>query len=107
MAISNSRMTIASILGAIQTTANTVSSTLDAANHGVGMLNTMVTSAATRQKKRAIADDYNFEQTLIEDKAKELTESRLQVLAYCAQSTEHNTQYQAAYKELQSLFAKP
>ena len=105
MSIANSRMTFASILGAVQTSANTITNTLQAANQGVGMLNKLVSDASHRQEVRSKLDNAIFAKTLHQEKAQELTESRLQVLQYCKQSTEHQTQYQSAFDELSAVMS--
>lgn len=101
--IANSRMTFGAILGAVQTSATTLTSSLDAANSAVGMLNKFVTDAANRQNVRSKLDNAIFEKTLHQEKAQELTESRLQVLNYCKQSAEHEQHYQSAFNELAEL----
>lgn len=88
-AAANSRVTFAAILGTVQTTANTISNTLQAANAGVGMLNKLVSDAAHRQDVRSKLDSAIFEKTLHQEKAQELTDSRLRVLEYTKQSAEH------------------
>ena len=52
MQVANTRMTLASILGTVQTTASTVSSTMNAVNDAVGMLNKTVSTAAKKQDTR-------------------------------------------------------
>lgn len=101
--IANSRMTFGAILGAVQTSATTITASLDAANAAVGMLNKFVTDAADRQQVRSKLDGAIYEKTLLQEKAQQLTESRLQVLNYCKQSAEHEQQYQAAFDELGEL----
>lgn len=103
MTIANSRMTFGSILGAVQTSAVTITSTLDAANKAVGMLNKVVADASERQATRSILDNAIFKKTLHQEKAQELAESRIAALQYAKQSAEHGTQYQSAYDELAAL----
>lgn len=103
MTIANSRMTFGSILGAVQTSAVTITSTLDAANNAVGMLNRYVSDAAKRQDVRSKLDNAIFEKTLHQEKAQELAESRLAVLQYTKTSKDHEQHYQSAYDELATL----
>lgn len=105
MSVANSRMTIGSILAAVQTTANTVTSTLDAANQGIGMLNRYVATAAAKQKIREEEDLVIFELTYQEEKARELAESRRSIREFRNQSTDHQVMYDAAYEELAKLRA--
>lgn len=103
MTVANSRMTFASVLGAVQTSANTITSTLNAVNAAVGMANKFVSDAAERQGVRSTLDNAIFTKTLHQEKAQELTESRLAVLQYTKQSAQHAEHYTTAYNELASL----
>lgn len=105
MTVANSRMTLGSVLAAVQTSANTVSNTLNAANSAIGMVNTFVESAASNQKLRAKADSLNFKHRLIEEKAMETTEARIAIDTYCAQSATHKSHYQSAYDELTTFMS--
>lgn len=100
MSVANSRMTLGSVLAAVQTSANTVSNTLNAANSAIGMVNTFVESAASNQKLRAKADSLNFKHRLIEEKAMETTLARLEINTFVAQSAAHKDLYQSAHDEL-------
>lgn len=103
MATANTRLTFGAILGTVQTTANTVSNTLDAANKGVGMLNKLVSDAAARQDTRSKLDSAIFSATLHQEKAKELAESRRSIDEYIAQSARHKELYESAYNELADI----
>lgn len=105
MTVANSRMTLGSVLAAVQTSANTVSNTLNAANSAIGMVNTFVESAASNQKLRAKADSLNFKHRLIEEKAMETTEARIAIDTYCKQSAVHLSHYQSAYDELSKFMS--
>lgn len=102
----STRITFGAILGAVQTTASTFTNTLQAANAGVGMLNKFVADAAEKQAVRSVLDNAIFSKTLHQEKAKELTESRLEVISYCKQSSDHKTQYESAFNELADLLPK-
>lgn len=102
-ATANSRMTLAAVLGTIQTTAHTVTNTLDAANKSVGMLNKLVSDAAGRQEVRSKLDNAIFEKTLHQEKAQELTESRRRIDDYIKQSPRHKELYEAAFNELGTI----
>lgn len=102
-ATANSRMTLAAILGTVQTTAHTITSTLDAANKGVGMLNKLVSDASSRQNVRSELDNHIFQATLHQEKAQELTESRRRVDDYINQSARHKELYSAAFDELATV----
>ena len=100
MSAANSRMTIASVLAAVQTTANTATGALNAVNSAVGMANKFVTDAAHRQDVRSKLDNAIFTKTLHQEKAQELAASRLAIEDFAKQSKEHAAQYQSAYDEL-------
>lgn len=101
--IATSRATVGSIFGAVTQAATTVSSTFDAANKAVGMLNTTITDAAERQQIRSKLDMAIFEKTLHQDKAKELAESRVELKKYMSTSTDHAECYQKAFEELEEF----
>lgn len=99
----SSRMTLAALMGTVQTTALTITNTLDAANKGVGMLNKLVTDASGRQEVRSKLDNKIFEATLHQEKAMELTESRRRIDDYIVKSPRHKELYQAAFDELAAV----
>lgn len=103
MSVANSRMTFGAVLATVQTTANTVTNTLQAANSAVGMLNKFVSDAATRQDVRSKLDNAIFEKTLHQEKAQQLSLSRMQVLEFCKQSPAHESTFKAAYDELADI----
>lgn len=105
-AAANSRMTFAAVLGTIQTTANTVTATVDAANKGIGMLNKLVSDASARQAARSDYDMAIFVKTLHQEKTQELTESRLRIDQYIQQSPRHAELYAAAFNELATIAEK-
>lgn len=100
MSITNSRMTVGSLLATVQTTAETVTSTMQAVNAAVGMANKFVSDAAHRQKIRSTLDLAIFEDTLHQQKAAELAEIQLQSIQWMSQSAEHKTQYELAFTRL-------
>jgi hypothetical protein len=104
--MSTSRMTLGAVLGTVQTTANTVTATLEAANAAVGMLNTFVTGAAENQRIRAIADQETFIEDLIREKSYEEAQSGLKVEKFIAQSASHKTHYASAYEKFTGLLRK-
>lgn len=100
---SNGRQALGAIMGTVQTTANTISNTIGAANSAIGMLNKSVSDAAERQAIRSTLDNAIFTKTLHQEKAKELTESRLQVKQFMAQSEDHASMYQKSFEELEAI----
>lgn len=104
--MSTSRMTLGAVLSTVQSTANTLTNTLDAANSAVGMLNTFVNSAAENQRIRAIADKETFIEDLIREKSFEEAQSGLKVEKFIAQSSAHRTHYQGAYDKFTELLRR-
>lgn len=108
MQAANTRMTLASILGTVQTTATTLSSTMDAVNSAVGMLNKTVTDAAHRQTVRSKLDNAIFEKTLHQEKAVELHQSRMVVKNYVSKLEEDDQKsFETAYNELSQVLGHP
>ena len=101
--MSTARLTLGSILSTVNTTATTVTSTLDAAGKAIGMLNNYVDNAAQHQKARIAVDNEDFIESLIREKAQERTESTLRVQKYISQSPEHAKAYQEAYETYSKL----
>ena len=103
MSAANSRMTVGSILAAVQTTANTATGALNAVNSAVGMANKYVTDAAHRQNIRSKLDNDIFENNLLLEKTQELATARLAAEDFAKQSPAHAAHYQAAYNELAAI----
>lgn len=99
----NSRMTLGAVLGTVTTAANTLSSTFDAANKGIGMLNTFVSDAADNQRLRSIANKERFTEQLIEDMAMEDTVRALKIDDFVSQSTQHKSHFEERYSVYESL----
>lgn len=93
----STRLTFGALLNTVQATANTVTSTLDAANTGVGMLTSFVTAAADNQRIRQVADKEVFIETLIQEKSFEQAQAKLKVQKFCLQSADHAQFYEASY----------
>lgn len=98
----NARMTLGAALGTITTAANTLSSTFDAANKGIGMLNTLVSDAAENQKLRSKANRERFVTQLIEDSAMEDTLRARKIDDFCedADNKRHFEERYAVYESL-------
>lgn len=87
--MATSRLTFGAILSTVQTTAATLTSTLEAANQGVGMLTAFVEEAAHNQKSRQIANRESFIVNLINEKTIEDSQALLTVDKFIAQSDRH------------------
>jgi hypothetical protein len=99
----STRLTFGALLNTVQATANTVTSTLDAANTGVGMLTSFVTAAADNQRIRQVADKEVFIETLIQEKSFEQAQAKLKVQKFCLQSADHAQFYEQSYNTFTSL----
>lgn len=99
----NTRMTFGSILSTVQTTANTVTATLDTANTAVGMLTAYVEEAAANQKSRQVANRESFIANLINEKAIEDSQAALVVDKFIAQSDRHRELFKAKYDTYTTL----
>lgn len=101
--MSSSRLTFSAMLSTVQTTANTVTATLEAANQAVGMLTAYVGEASANQKLRQVADREVFLENLITEKSEERALSRLKVEKFIAQSAKHHQHYEEAYETFSKL----
>lgn len=101
--MSTSRITFGAVLSTIQSSANTVTNSLDAVNTAIGMATAFVTSAADNQRIRTIADKETFIEDLIREKAFEQSASSLKVTKFMAQSAEHAEFYTSAYNKYATL----
>lgn len=107
MTIANSRMTLGAILGSVATAADTVTSTFDALNKGIGMGNRLISDAAYRQSLRSVVDQHTFKTTLIREKAQEETLAKLKVLEFINKSADNAKFYEESFNELDALLNKP
>lgn len=101
--MSSSRLTFGAMLSTVQTTANTVTATLDAANQAVGMLTAYVSEASANQKIRQVADREVFIENLIMEKSEERALANLKVEKFIAQSAQHRKHYGEAYEKFTEL----
>lgn len=100
--IASTRMTIGSVLGAVQTAAITVSGTLDAAGSAIGMLNATVSKAAKEQSIRHAIDVNEFKSRLVQEVAMQRSQRERQVLEFC-QDEQNAKLYKSAHDELTEL----
>lgn len=105
--MSTSRMTFGAILSTVQTTANTLTNTLAAANTGVGMLTSFVEEAAQDQQLRNVANREVFLEDLIREKTQERATANIAVEKFIGQSPAHAKHYESAYTMFSQLLRKP
>jgi len=103
--MATARVTLGSVLATVQTSANTVTNVLGAANSSVGMLNRFITDAADKQNVRSKVDMAMFKEQLTRDKAEEEAVSELRVIDFCKQSQNHASAYQKSYDRLSAIIA--
>lgn len=103
MSIATTRMTVGSLLGAVNEAATAVSSTFTAATRGIGMLNTYVTEAAENQRERTIVNRDQFRHRLIEEASMQEAQRRVAVLDFINTSDVNKELYSSAYSRLSKL----
>jgi hypothetical protein len=103
----NTRMTLGALLGSITTAANTITSTFDAANKGIGMLNRTVSDASDRQNLRSKVDAHTYKTTLIREKAQEETLANLKIAEFINTSPQHELFYKDSFNTLTELLSNP
>lgn len=104
--MATARMSIGSIFGTIGQTANTLTTSLEAVNAGIGMANQAIQSMAIQQKVRAELGDESFEEMVLVEKSKELADVTLGAAKFRSQSEQHAQAYDAAFAKLSAVLAK-
>ena len=102
--MATSRATIGSLFAAVQATANTAVSVVNAVNDGVSMINRTVDDMSRRQEVRSVADLADYEDNYIAAKAKETTEARLEIAKWAA-SENCEEEYQSSLNDLKTRIA--
>ncbi|QEG09224.1 hypothetical protein HYP93_gp01 [Stenotrophomonas phage Pokken] len=101
----NARLTASALLGTVTTAAATVTSTLDAAQKGIGMLNTAINDAAYRQEKRSKVDRKNYVKNLIRETSEQEAMANVRVEEFLKNNPAAASHYKASYDELTELLA--
>ncbi|UZV39870.1 hypothetical protein [Xanthomonas virus PB119] len=99
----NVRATAAALLGTVTTITGTITNTFDAANKGIGMLNTAVNDAAFRQDKRSKIDRHLYVNNLIRDTAQQEAEANVRAEDFLKNNPAAASHYQKSYDELSEL----
>lgn len=102
MSVATTRLTIGSVLGTINTAANTVSSTLDAAGSAIGMLNATVNKAAKEQRIRHAVDVNEFKSRLVVEVSMERAQRERAMLEFCSDS-QNKALFEKAFNELTTV----
>jgi hypothetical protein len=98
--MANLRVTLGAVFGAVVSSADAVTGALGAVNAGVGMLNRSVNDAAENQAVRSNYDKKVFAATVRQEKARELTTSRVEIKKFMSQSADHEQLFALAFDEL-------
>jgi hypothetical protein len=104
--MATARLTIGSVFGAVSATANTLTTTLTAANQAAGMLNVYVNEAAVKQGKRSEADLESYIDDLLAEKAEESAERTMRANAYCDRSPVHAAAFNEAHARYAAILRK-
>lgn len=105
--MSTTRMSFGAVLGSIQSAATTVTTTLDAATGGVGMLAAFVTKAADEQRIRHTIDKEDFIENLIIERTEMNAVAVIKLNKFIAKSPEHASAAKAAYEKYSKLLRSP
>ena len=104
--MANSRVTIGAVLGAVETTATTLTNTLNALNMGVNMINATVKEASQNQQDQQKIDRKTFRLNLLRESAQSEVEANLKVIDFCNTSPKHQELYESSYNEFAELFTE-
>lgn len=105
--MSSARMSFGAILNTVQASANTVTTTVDAANKSVGMLTAFIDKAAAEQKTRHLLDGEEFIDRLLVEKAESTAAVKLRANKFASQSDKHAEYFNEAYARYEALIRKP
>lgn len=101
--MATTKVTFGSILGAVNSTANSVVSVLDVANTMIEKGQLAASTSLKKQRMEVLAEEENFLENLIRDKANEDAQSALRIQEFCKQSAEHAKLYQSAYERYNKI----
>lgn len=101
--MATARITFGSVLGTVNTAAQTVTGALGAIGSSVGMLSSYVERAAEEQRVRQLADAETFVDRLIEEKAMEHTERQVEVQDFRKRSDLHSHEFDTAKARFEAL----
>ncbi len=107
MTTANTRMTLGALLGAVTTSANAVSQSLNVVTDCIDMGQNAVSSMKRKQVFRNAVDDINYENDYLEQSAKVRAGQKIAILEFRSKSAEHATAYDAALAEIQAAIRPP
>lgn len=101
MTTANTRITIGALLGAVTTSANAVSQTLNVITDGIDMAQNTVSTLKANQIIRNKVDVINYENNYIEQAAQVRAGQKMQIQEFRKKSSDHATAFDAALDEIQ------
>lgn len=103
MAASSTRLTLGSILGTVNTTANVITSAVDVLGAGISMVTRYANDAATEQEKRSIINMGKLDEHLIREAAQSESLADLDIANFRAKSQKHDELYISNYEKFSNL----
>lgn len=101
--MATTRATFGNILGSVSNAASTISNTLDAANQGIGMLNTFIGDMAQKQQLRSKADMEEYAHVLADEKAMEDATRRIGIAKFRETSEQHEALFTEAHDRYKKI----
>ena len=104
--MATSRATIGSIFAAIQATANTTVSVVNAVNDSVSMVNRTVSDATRRQIIRSKWDQATYEASYELEKTKEIVQQKQEITDWIGDNKELASTFQSTLETLRAKVAE-
>lgn len=98
--MANTRLTLAALFDTVVTASSAINTTLNAVTDGVEMGHNSIKSWKQEQEFRNIVNTIHFKSSYIEEKAMELTNSRMRIQEFRLKSKEHAKLFDSALAEL-------
>lgn len=102
MSTANTRMTIGALLGAVTTSANAVTQTLNLITDGIDMAQNTVSTAKANQLFRNKVDVINYQNNYIEQAAIQRAQQKMQIQEFRKKSSDNATAFDTSLAEIQS-----
>lgn len=99
----STRLTLGSILGTVNTTANVVTSAVDVIGAGISMVTRYANDAATEQEKRSLINMAKLDEHLIREAAQTESLADLEIANFRAKSQKHDELYTANYNKFSEV----
>lgn len=102
--MATARMAISSVLGTVTDTATAVSSIVSTISDGTGMLHDYVKDARRVQQDRMILNKDDSRVRLVEERAKENVQRKMDIIEWCGESTVKQEYFNEEITRLNKLF---